>query len=37
MVNHSSTADVGVAEGSAVMSEHAGLHVLGRFCYVLGL
>ena len=37
MVNHNSTADVGVAEGSAVVSGHAGLHALGRFCVVLGL
>ncbi len=37
MVNHNSTADVGVAEGSAAMSGHAGLHALGRFCDVLGL
>ena len=37
MVNHNSTADVGVAEGSAVVSGHAGLHALGRFCDVLGL
>ena len=37
MVNHNSTADVGVAEGSAAMSGHAGLHALGRFCDVSGL
>ena len=37
MVNYNSTADLGVAEGSAVVSGHAGLHVLGRFCDVLGL
>ena len=37
MVNHNCTADLGVAEGSASMSGHAGLHALGRFCEVLGL
>ena len=37
MVNHNCTADVGVAEGSASMSGHGGLHALGRFCDVLGL
>ena len=37
MVNHNSTAEVGVAEGCAAMSGHAGLHALGRFCDVLGL
>ena len=37
VVNHNCTADVGVAEGSASMSGHGGLHALGRFCDVLGL
>ena len=37
MVKPNCTADVGVAEGSASMSGHGGLHALGRFCDVLGL